>query len=154
MDIYKENILEHYKNPRNYGMLAKKTLSTKDSNPLCGDVIEMHLLFEKDKLKDISFICEGCAISKASASMLTEMVKGQTIKKIGSVSKDDVLKMLGAEISASRLQCALLPLKVLKLAVYTYEDTSSKRPARRRTGSEKAGEKSRKGKGRPSNNLR
>ena len=120
-DMYTEMILDYYRNPRNKGTLKNPDVTVRDSNPLCGDVIEMQMKVEKGKIKDIKFSGSGCAISTASASMLTEVVKGKSLKEAEQLDKKDVLKLLGIDISAVRLKCALLPLKVLKMAVYSYK---------------------------------
>ena len=98
----------------------------KDSNPLCGDVIEMQLELDKSNLvKDVKFNGQGCAISQASASMLTELVKGKNLDQVRGISKEDILSLIGGQLSAVRLKCALLSLKVLKTGVYDYLGSSS-----------------------------
>jgi nitrogen fixation protein NifU and related proteins len=119
-DMYTEIILDYYRHPKNYGRLKAPDSSAHDVNPLCGDEIEIHLNFGNEKLKDIKFIGKGCAISQASASMLTETVKGKKIKELVKINREDVLKNLGINISAARLKCAMLGLKVFKIALYTY----------------------------------
>jgi len=120
IDIYQENILDHYENPRNFGHLKKADAIAHDANPLCGDVFDIEMRFEKNKLKEIMFSGHGCAISTASASMLSEKIKNLSVNQIKKTEKKDVLKMLGIELSHVRLKCALLPLKVMKLAIYDY----------------------------------
>ena len=117
MDMYAENILEHYRHPQNKGTLPKHDISFKDNNPLCGDEIEIQVLLEKDKVKDIRFDGKGCAISQAAASMLTEMVKGKTLKEVLGMDKQELLDTLGVQLSAVRLKCGLLAYKVLKAGV-------------------------------------
>lgn len=120
-EIYQEIILDHYRKPRNYGVLERPTMKFHDANPLCGDMIEMNLkLNGSNMIDDIRFTGRGCAISQASASMLTELVKGKTIDDIKNMTKEDVVKMLGIELGPVRIKCALLSLKVLKMAVYSY----------------------------------
>lgn len=120
-ELMMENILDHYKNPRNYGDLKEPDARAKDSNPLCGDVVEISVKFDgKEKIRDIRFKGKGCAISQASASMLTELVKGKDLEDVIKLSKDDILGMLGMELGPVRIKCALLSLKVLKTAVYGY----------------------------------
>ncbi|RMF32186.1 MAG: SUF system NifU family Fe-S cluster assembly protein [Candidatus Nitrosothermus koennekii] len=120
-DIYREIILDYYRNPRNYGKIEKPDVSIRDSNPLCGDEIEMQLKFEDGKVVDVKFNGKGCAISQASASMLTEMVMGKTIDEVRKIGKDDILESLGlTNLGPARIKCALLSLKTLKLAVYSY----------------------------------
>ena len=119
-DIYKDIILDYYRNPRNFGDLPNPDVRAKDSNPLCGDIIEMQLKINDGKIEDVRFKGKGCAISQASASMLTETVKGKTIDEVKSMSKTDVLNLLGIDPGPTRIKCALLGLKVVKLAVYGY----------------------------------
>lgn len=117
-DIYKDIILDYYRHPRNFGDLSDPDVRSKDSNPLCGDVIEMQLKIRDGKIGDIRFKGKGCAISQASASMLTETVKGKTLDEVKGMGKAEILNMLGIDPGPSRIKCALLGLKVLKLAVY------------------------------------
>ncbi|MGD0176166.1 MAG: Fe-S cluster assembly sulfur transfer protein SufU [Candidatus Bathyarchaeia archaeon] len=119
-DIYKDIILDYYRNPRNFGDLPEPDVRAKDSNPLCGDIIEMQLKIKDGKVDDVRFKGKGCAISQASASMLTEVVKGKTLDEIKALGKPDVLKLLGIDPGPTRIKCALLGLKVLKLGVYGY----------------------------------
>ncbi|MEM0482309.1 MAG: SUF system NifU family Fe-S cluster assembly protein [Nitrososphaerota archaeon] len=115
-----ENILDHYRNPRNYGELPDADIRVKDSNPLCGDVVEMHIKVKDGVVEDIKFRGKGCAISQASASMLTERVRGMRLEDVKSIDRQQILDMLGIELSPVRLKCALLSLKVLKVGVYGY----------------------------------
>jgi len=117
-DIYKDIILDYYRHPRNSGDLPDADVRAKDSNPLCGDIIEMQLKIGDGKISDIRFKGKGCAISQASASMLTEDAKGKTLEEIKAMGKTDVLNLLGIDPGPTRIKCALLGLKVLKLAVY------------------------------------
>ncbi|MDX1523971.1 MAG: SUF system NifU family Fe-S cluster assembly protein [Anaerolineae bacterium] len=118
-DFYRENILDHYRHPRNAGALEAPTHSHKEHNPLCGDVIQIDLrVNDSDQIEDIAFTGRGCAISQASASMLTEMVEGKTLNEAKQIGKEEILKALGIEIGPTRLKCALLSLKVLKAGAY------------------------------------
>jgi nitrogen fixation NifU-like protein len=117
-DIYKDIILDYYRNPRNSGDLPDADVRAKDSNPLCGDIIEMQLKIGDGRISDIRFKGKGCAISQASASMLTEAVKGKSLEEIKAMGKTDILNLLGIDPGPTRIKCALLGLKVLKLAVY------------------------------------
>ena len=119
-DIYKDIILDYYRHPRNFGDLPEPDVRSKDSNPLCGDVIEMQIRVRDGKIDDLRFKGRGCAISQASASMLTELAKGKTLDEIKALGKEDVLSMLGIDPGPTRIKCALLSLKVMKLGVYGY----------------------------------
>lgn len=118
-DIYHENILDHYKYPRNKGKI-KCNSCFADSNPLCGDKLEFFLNIEKNKISGISFEGSGCAISLASASMLTEKLKGKDLDFVKSLKNEDIYDMLGIDLTPSRVKCALLSLKVAKMAVYKH----------------------------------
>lgn len=113
-NLYKEDILEHYNSPQNFGKLQSYTHSSKQKNPLCGDEIEMYTFFKEEILKDISFNGVGCAISIAAASLLTEFSKGKTQKLLTKFREKDMLNLLGIEVSESRKKCAFLPLSALK----------------------------------------
>jgi len=118
-DFYRENILDHYRHPHNKGELAQPTHTHQEDNPLCGDVIRIDLHANEDDVIDqVRFSGEGCAISLASASMLTEMLEGKSLEEAKQLSKEDILAVLGIELGPARLKCALLSLKVLKGAVY------------------------------------
>ncbi len=117
-DLYREHILDHYRNPRNYGTLEPHDRSFEDSNPLCGDRIRIDLRLKDGTIEDIAFTGRGCAISQASASILTEMVKGQSLDFVKELTAEDLLDELGIPISPARRKCALLSLKVLKAAAY------------------------------------
>ncbi|MBI4009426.1 SUF system NifU family Fe-S cluster assembly protein [Candidatus Roizmanbacteria bacterium] len=113
MSIYREIILDHYKNPHNFGTLKNSSKNTSVSNPLCGDKIEMDIFFEKNKVNDVSFRAQGCAISQASASLLTDYTKGKTKEELKKLDKDFMIKLLGVELGVNRVKCALLPLEAL-----------------------------------------
>ena len=118
-DLYKENILDHYRYPRNAGKLENATHSYKEHNPLCGDVIQIDLHINEDQIIDqVAFSGRGCAISQASASMLTEMIEGKTLDQAKQIGKEEILEALGIDIGPTRIKCALLSLKVLKAGVY------------------------------------
>jgi len=121
-EIYKEIILDYYRHPRNYGRLERSDISARDSNPLCGDEVEVQInVANGGKIGEIKFYGRGCAISQASASMLTELAKGKELEWVKSLSKEDVLKMLGSpDLGPARIKCALLGMKVLKIGVYGY----------------------------------
>jgi len=109
--------LDHYRHPRNYGDLPNANARAKDSNVLCGDVIEMQLRVNANTIEDVRFKGEGCAISMATASMLTEFSKGKSISEIRRVGKEEVIKLLGADPGPARVECVLLGLNVLKGAI-------------------------------------
>ncbi len=116
-DFYKEYILDHYRNPRNFGHLARVDATAEDLNPLCGDTIKMELALDGDgRIEDIKFDGRGCAISQASASMLTETVKGMKLEDVARLPQEAVLENVGIGISPTRMKCAMLGLKVLKSA--------------------------------------
>ena len=117
-DMYRDYILDHYKNPRNAGQLPGATNTYSDSNPLCGDEITMALLVDEDRVKDVRFQGKGCAISQASASILTEEVKGKTLDEVKAIDRQHILENLGIPISPARIKCALLGLKTLKGAAW------------------------------------
>jgi len=120
-DIYREIILDHYRNPRNKGSLPNADISIHDSNPLCGDEIDIHLKVEEDMIKDIKFEGRGCAISQASASMLTEQVLNKPLNAVKDIANEDVLENIGLmNLGPARIKCALLSLKVLKLGMVKY----------------------------------
>ncbi len=119
--IYTEIILDYYRHPRNKGQLENPQISAKDSNPLCGDVVELQMVLDgNDTVKDVKYNGQGCAISQASASMLTELVKGKSLDEVRKISKEDILSLIGGQLSAVRLKCALLSLKVMKTGLYSY----------------------------------
>ena len=116
-ELYRENILEHYKRPRNFGRPERFDLDFEDTNPFCGD--EQHVfitLDEHDRVSGVTFEGKGCAISTAATSMLTEELAGRTREDLLRLDKDFVLDLLGIEISATRMKCAMLGLKVVKSA--------------------------------------
>lgn len=127
MDIYRQEIIDHYKNPRNFGVLKNFDLRVFEVNRLCGDSIELFLKFSGNKLIDVSFRSLGCAISTASASLLMEEIKGKEIFSLGKIKEKEVLDLLGGKIMASRLKCAYLPLVALRKALNLYLINNKKR---------------------------
>jgi nitrogen fixation NifU-like protein len=119
-NIYADIILDHYKNPRNFGTLESHNAEARDNNPLCGDVIGVQIKIEKNIIRSIKFTGQGCAISQASASMLTEELIGKNTAFVKNLKNKDIVDMLGIDLSATRMKCALLIMKVVKLAVYRY----------------------------------
>ena len=117
-DLYREIILDHYRSPRNRGTLDPHDYSAEDVNPLCGDEIRIDVRVADGKVDEIKFSGRGCAVSQASASILTEMVEGLTLDEVKALTKDDLLEEIGIPVSPARMKCALLSLKVLKAGVY------------------------------------
>ena len=118
-DIYRELILDHYKNPRNYGTLDPHDFTYEDENPLCGDRLRIDVrLDEAERVAAVAFCGKGCAISQAAASLLTEAIRGKTLEEIKRLEREDVLDLLGIELGPVRMKCALLALKVLKAGAY------------------------------------
>ena len=116
-DFYRDFILDHYRNPRNFGHLEHADASAEDVNPLCGDEIRMEIAVGSNgEVTDIRFSGKGCAISQASASMLTESVVGMKLEDVARLSEDVVLENVGIGISPTRMKCAMLGLRVLKSA--------------------------------------
>ncbi len=117
-DLYRDEILEHYREPHNFGTLDAPDASYEGHNPLCGDRITMMLLVDGDgAVSDVAFSGRGCAISQASASMLTDEIKGRSVSEIEDMTNQDILDLLGIEISPARLKCALLSLDTLQHAL-------------------------------------
>lgn len=124
-DLYREVIIEHYKNPSHRGKLDPHDIFFADNNPLCGDHIEITLrLDETGNVKEALFDGHGCAISQASADLLMESIIGKPLEEIKQLKKDDILDLLGIELGPVRLKCALLSLKVLKAGVYGLGEAS------------------------------
>ncbi len=117
-ELQMEILLDHYQNPRNFGHLENPDIVHEEGNPSCGDQIRIEIKLEDNKIADIKFTGKGCTISQASASILTEIVKGKTLEEVKNFSKEDMLNALGIPISPIRLKCALLALKVLKAGIY------------------------------------
>jgi nitrogen fixation protein NifU and related proteins len=112
-DMYREYILDHYRDPRNHGHLEHPSIAAADTNPLCGDRIEIDLNVTNNRVSEVRFSGRGCAISQASASMLTERIEGSTLEELRALTPQDVLEMLGVPIGPARQRCALLSLRVL-----------------------------------------
>ncbi|MCD6128667.1 SUF system NifU family Fe-S cluster assembly protein [Candidatus Bipolaricaulota bacterium] len=113
MAPYEELILEHWRNPRNKGSLENPDIDVVEANPLCGDVVRLQLSVKEGTVKDVRFEGQGCAISQAAASLLTEMIKGKTVSELEEMKDEELLSALGGVIK-TRLSCALLPLRALR----------------------------------------
>ncbi len=122
--LYREEILEHYRNPQNFGKITNFSVSAKQANPFCGDDVEMFVDLGKDIIKNIGFVGRGCAISMAGSSMLTEFVKGKTKEELTKFSEKDMLELLGIEVSETRKKCVLLALSVLRDCLYGIKSKS------------------------------
>jgi nitrogen fixation NifU-like protein len=114
-DLYREQILEHYKRPHNFGELGAPDLEFEDNNPLCGDELRVQLTLDSERrISEVAFAGHGCAISQAAASLVSDEIKGMPIDELLRLDRSFVLELLGIDISATRMKCALLSLKVLK----------------------------------------
>ena len=121
-DLYREQIIDRFKNPRHRGELDPHDYTYEDDNPLCGDRIRVDVRVDgQERVTEAAFSGVGCAISQASADLLTEAIVGKSLAEVRRISKDDILEMLGIELGPVRLKCALLSLKVLKAGVYGVE---------------------------------
>lgn len=121
-DLYKEIILDHYQHPHNHGTIPDADVSYEDSNPLCGDKIRMDMKIQDGVVVDVKFTGKGCAISQATASMLTDEIIGKPLTEIQHIDKQTVLDMIGIPLGPTRVKCALLPLKVVKVGAYGIND--------------------------------
>ena len=120
--MYQENILDHYKSPHNFGKMENASVHHHEKNPLCGYELDMFLVIDENKrIVDIKVYPTGCAISVASASMLSDEIKGKTIHELEKMTKENILEMLGIPISPVRLKCALLSLDTLKNSILIFE---------------------------------
>lgn len=116
--LYREVILDHYKNPHGHGVIEGADAEAEGQNPLCGDEVSIAVAFEGDTIADVKFQGRGCAISQAATSMLMDMVKGRTAQEVATMSRDELLEEVGIPLTPVRLKCALLGLGVLKLALH------------------------------------
>ncbi len=124
-DLYREIIVDRYKNPQHKGSLDPSDITFEDDNPLCGDHIRIDLRIDDEgKVTEAAFDGHGCAISQASADILVESIQGKNLEELKSLSKEDIIEMLGVELGPVRLKCALLSLKVLKAGVYGIDKAS------------------------------
>ena len=116
-DLYREQILEHYKNPHNFGELRDADITQEGDNPLCGDVVTLYLKLDDGHLKDVRFRGRGCAISQASASILTDMIVGKPLNELKAFPTQELLDELGIQISPARMKCATLAVNTLRVAL-------------------------------------
>ncbi len=118
-DMYREQILDHAKNPRHHGLLQPADIDFEGNNPLCGDRLHLTLrVDEQNRVQEVGWEGEGCAISQASMSMLSEEIVGKTLDELRHIAKEDIFDLLGISLSMNRIKCALLSLKVLKVGAY------------------------------------
>jgi nitrogen fixation NifU-like protein len=117
-ELYRENILDHYKHPRNRGTIEHPDITYEDANPLCGDQLRIDIEVKDGRIERIRHSGHGCSISQASASMLCERLEGHRLEEVRDLTREDVLEMLGITLGPVRLKCALLALKTLKAGVY------------------------------------
>ena len=125
-DLYREVILDHYKNPRGHGLLDDADAQAEGQNPLCGDEVSIYVAFAEDgdTIDEVKFKGRGCAISQAATSMLTEMVRGRSAVEVATLPRDELLEEIGIPLTPIRLKCALLGLSTLKLALHKAKGTS------------------------------
>ena len=116
--FYRENLMDHYRNPRQHGRIDTPTVSHEDLNPLCGDMIHIDLAISDGVIVDARFDGHGCAVSQASASMLLEEIVGKPVAEVAAFGRDDLLELLGVTLSPARLKCALLSLGVLRAGLH------------------------------------
>src|ERR671934_492243 len=123
--LYREVILDHYKNPRGHGLIDDADAQAEGQNPLCGDEVSIYVAFEEDgdTIEEVKFSGRGCAISQAATSMLTEMVRGRSAVEVATLPKDELLEEIGNPLTPVRLKCALLGLSTLKLALHKAKGT-------------------------------
>ncbi len=127
-NIYREQIIDLYEHPLNYGEVTNPDFSYEEDNPLCGDVIRIDVrLDEHHRVKDIAWRGEGCAISQAAASLLTEEIKGKSLDELKAFTSEELLELVGVPLSMARVKCALLSLKVLKAGAYGIPDPGTMR---------------------------
>lgn len=123
--MYKENILDHYREPHNAGRMDGATFQHKELNASCGDTIEIFVKLDGGKVADVRFDGHGCAISQASVSMLTDHIKGMEVDALAKLAKEDVFRLLGVDVGPSRLRCALLGLKTLEIGLQNHLNRSN-----------------------------
>lgn len=122
MNLYQEEILDHYRNPRNFGRMENPDLKVEETNASCGDELALYLKLDSGTVKEVMFEGEGCALSLASASMLTEFIKGKKIIELEKLGSEEIFKLLGVKISLTRFNCLSLGFKALKKAIKNYQE--------------------------------
>ncbi len=121
MDLYKEELLEHYKNPNNYGIIENPDVTTGEYNPSCGDSVELTILLTNNVISQVKFTGKGCVISQATASMLTNACVNKTIEQVLKLDQDFVQKMIGIELGPNRLKCAMLSLDAVHKGLMSWQ---------------------------------
>lgn len=119
-DMYREELLEHYRNPKNRGTIEMADINYRDFNPVCGDEIEIYIKTKAGRISEVKFTAKGCAISQAAASILTESIKGKNLKDVERISNDTMLSMLPVKVSHLRIKCGLLALKAVQKGIMVY----------------------------------
>jgi len=135
-DLYRDYILEHYRRPHNFGVIEAPTVSQEGSNPLCGDRLTLQLRMADGQITGVGFTGRGCAISQASASLLTDEIKGKPVEAAAAMSGQDVLDLLGIEISPARMKWAMLSLETLQGALAHANGSGAEEPAPASVGAE------------------
>lgn len=125
LELYREHILDHYKNPRNFGILKSADIRQREFNPLCGDELEFNIKLNGNKIEDVRFKGRGCAISQASASILTEEIKGKTIEEVSRMKNEEIINLLGIPIGPVRYKCAILSVMTVKAGIESYLNRNS-----------------------------
>ena len=125
-DLYREYILEHYRNPQNYGSLDDATFEAEGQNPLCGDELHVQVkVDDEDRITAVKFTGQGCAISQASMSILSDELIGKTFDEVAKLNREDIVELLGIELTPVRLKCALLGLVVVKMGMHDHAGTEA-----------------------------
>ena len=122
-ELYREVILDHYKNPRGHGVIEGADAAAEGQNPLCGDEVSIFVSFDGETIEDVKFRGRGCAISQAATSMLMEMIRGRSAQEVADMSREELLDEVGIPLTPVRLKCALLGLGVLKVALHRAKGT-------------------------------
>ncbi len=119
--MYRDNIIDHYQNPRNYGRMENPDIRLRELNPVCGDEIEIFVKLNSARIKEIKFWGKGCAISQAAASILTDEIKGKALREIKEITNERMIELLAIPVSPVRMKCAILALKTLEKGIYNHE---------------------------------